>query len=63
MAFVKKMGKRYEVLKGDNFEVLSSFPTRAQAEAEVRRLHKENNPLPSNRNKAARKRFNINERE
>lgn len=57
MAFIKKVGSRFQVRQGNNNDLLSSFSSRKKAEKEVKRLHKKNKPKSSNRGKSANKRF------
>ena len=55
MAFVNQSGDRFEVRKGSgDFEVLSTFSDREEAEEEVARLHRDNDPDPSTRGENAR---------
>ena len=57
MAFVKKVGRRYQVRQGNNNDLLSTFSGRARAAKEVKRLHKKNKPKASNRGGNAARRF------
>ena len=57
MAFVKKSGKRFQVRQGNNNELLHSFGSREKAEQTVADLHKKFKPKPSNRGKAAARKF------
>lgn len=57
MAFIKKVGSRFQVRQGNNNDLLSTFSSRKKAEAEVNRLHKKNKPKSGNRGKSAKKRF------
>ena len=54
MAFVTKTGKSFAVKQGNTGVTLSRFSTRAAAKAEVRSLHRTNDPKSSNRGKSAR---------
>lgn len=57
MAFVRKKGNRYTVHHGGSGEQLSSFPSRKEADEEVRKLHAKNKPKSSNRGGTASKKF------
>lgn len=59
MAFVQKKGKSFQVRKGNDGSLLSSFSgknAKKRADKEVSRLHRKNMPKSSNRGKSARKR-------
>lgn len=62
-AFVRKVGSRFVVFQGNNGRRLSSWATQAEAEEEVDRLHRKNNPSSSNRGTSARRKTEARERE
>lgn len=55
MAFVKKVGSRYQVRQGNNNRLLATKGSRAAAVKEVKRLHAKNKPRGANRGASARK--------
>jgi hypothetical protein len=57
MAFVKQTGKGFGVFQGNTGERLSTHSSRKVAEDRVAALHKEHDPMRSNRGKAAAKKF------
>jgi hypothetical protein len=57
MAFVRKTGKKFEVRKGDNNQLLSSFDSAEEAKKEVERLHSKNKPGSENKGKSAKTNF------
>ena len=59
MAFVTQSGNRFQVRHGGAFYLLKTFGSRAEAERYKDALHREHDPLQSNRNAAARKAFNM----
>ena len=57
MAFIRKVGSKYQVRQGNNNDLLGSFSSRDAAQKEVDRLHRKNKPKASNRGKSASKKF------
>lgn len=57
MAFVRKVGNRYQVRQGNNNDLLATFSSKKAADDEVERLHKKNKPKSSNRGASAKKAF------
>lgn len=59
MAFVTQSGNRFQVRHGGAFYILKTFGSRVEAEQYKDALHREHDPLQSNRNASARKAFRM----